>query len=101
DRKLIAVLELHTYSSLNKEFLGEYRSTMDEADHALVYFSNHALELKKLPPLSLEMVAKEFGTPGIIVMNNKSDLDQWLRKQSYENANLLLMSSGNYDGLNM
>ncbi len=101
DRKLIAVLELHTYSSLNKEFLGEYNGSMNEADLGLVYFSNHALELKKLPPLSAKTIAEAFASPGLLVMNNKVDLEHWLRQQSYENANLLLMSSGNFDGLDM
>lgn len=100
-RKLIAVLELHTYSSLNKEFLGEYVGSMDEADLGLVYYSNHALELKKLPPLSSSSITAAFASPGLVVTNNKVDLEHWLRKQSYENANLLLMSSGNFDGIDM
>ena len=100
-RKLIAVLELHTYSSLNQEFLKEYKGSMKEADEAMVYFSKHALELKKLPPLSPETVAREFDMDELIVINEKADLEKWLRKQSYENTNLLLMSSGNYDGMDM
>jgi UDP-N-acetylmuramate: L-alanyl-gamma-D-glutamyl-meso-diaminopimelate ligase len=100
-RKLIAVLELHTYSSLNQAFLKEYKGSMKDADQAMVYFSKHALELKKLPPLSPETIAREFDNTEMIVLNEKADLEKWLRKQSYENANLLLMSSGNYDGVDM
>jgi UDP-N-acetylmuramate: L-alanyl-gamma-D-glutamyl-meso-diaminopimelate ligase len=74
---------------------------MNEADEAMVYFSKHALELKKLPPLSPETVAREFDMAELIVINEKADLEKWLRKQSYENTNLLLMSSGNYDGMDM
>ena len=100
-RKLIAVLELHTYSSLNQEFLKEYKGSMQDADQAMVYFSKHALELKKLPPLSPETVAREFDNSQLNVLNEKAELENWLRIQSYENANLLLMSSGNYDGVDL
>jgi len=100
-RKLIAVLELHTYSSLNKDFLTQYNRTMDDADKALVFYSGHALELKKMPELPMEKVYEGFGKPGLIVANKKEVLYQWLKQQSYENANLLLMSSGNYDGLDI
>ena len=100
-RRLIAVLELHTYSSLNEEFLSEYRGTMDPADLAAVFYSRHALELKRLPPLPPEKVKKGFNKEGLIVINEKEELLAWLTKQSYENVNLLLMSSGNYDGLEL
>lgn len=100
-RRLIAVLELHTYSSLNEEFLSEYRGTMDPADQAVVFYSRHALELKRLPPLPAEKVRTGFGMAGLTVINEKEELLAWLTDQSYENANLLLMSSGNYDGLDM
>jgi UDP-N-acetylmuramate: L-alanyl-gamma-D-glutamyl-meso-diaminopimelate ligase len=100
-RRLIAVLELHTYSSLNEAFLSEYRGTMDPADLAVVFYSRHALELKRLPPLPAEKVKTGFGTAGLIVINEKEELRAWLTEQSYENVNLLLMSSGNYDGLDM
>jgi len=100
-RKLIAVLELHTYSSLSRDFLKEYKGSMKDADEAMVYFSKHALELKKLPPLTPETVAKEFDLTQLKVLNEKTELEKWLKEQSYENANLLLMSSGNYDGIDM
>src|SRR3569833_1734986 len=60
-RKLIAVLELHTYSSLNEQFLSEYHGALDPADKAVDIYSRHALELKRLPPLSPEKVAAGFG----------------------------------------
>ena len=101
ERKLIAVLELHTYSSLNQDFLEEYRGSLDEADLSVVFYSTHALELKKMPELPKEKVYEGFGKPGLLVITEKEKLDQWLRQQSYENANLLMMSSGNYDGLDM
>lgn len=100
-RRLIAVLELHTYSSLNEQFLTEYGGAMEQADKAIVFYSRHALELKRLPPLPKEKVAAGFGKEGLRVINEKEELQAWLTLQSYENVNLLLMSSGNYDGLDM
>jgi UDP-N-acetylmuramate: L-alanyl-gamma-D-glutamyl-meso-diaminopimelate ligase len=100
-RKLIAVLELHTYSSLNKEFMSEYRDTMKQADEAVVFYSKHALELKRLPELPKDKVLEGFGKDGLVVLNDKNELAGWLAQQSYKNANLLLMSSGNYDGIDM
>jgi len=100
-RRLIAVLELHTYSSLNEAFLSEYKGTMDPADLAIVFYSRHALELKRLPPLPVEKVKEGFGSSSLIVINEKEELLHLLTQQSYENVNLLLMSSGNYDGLDM
>ena len=100
-RRLIAVLELHTYSSLNEAFLSEYKATMDPADLAVVFYSRHALEIKRLPPLPVEKVKTGFGSVGLMVINEREELLGLLTKQSYENVNLLLMSSGNYDGLDM
>lgn len=101
DRELIAVLELHTYSSLNEQFLSEYSGALDLADHAAVFYSRHALELKRLPLLPKEKVAAGFGKPGLAVLTEKEELRHWLAQQSYKNVNLLLMSSGNFDGLDI
>jgi UDP-N-acetylmuramate: L-alanyl-gamma-D-glutamyl-meso-diaminopimelate ligase len=99
DRKLISVLELHTYSSLNEQFMTEYKGTLDKADKAVVFYSKHALSLKRMPDLTKEKVIEGFDKKGLIVINEKEELIKWLHQQSYENANLLLMSSGNYDGM--
>ncbi|WP_207513398.1 UDP-N-acetylmuramate--L-alanine ligase [Longitalea luteola] len=98
DRMLIAVLELHTYSSLNEQFMNEYRGAMDRADKTVVFYSKHALELKRMPDLPAEKVKAGFGKEGLNVLNDKGELMQWLQQQQYKNACLLLMSSGNYDG---
>ena len=100
-RRLIAVLELHTYSSLNEQFLSEYRGSLDPADDAVVFYSRHALELKRLPPLPEEKVKAEFGKPGLAVIQDREELRAWLMRESFKNVNLLLMSSGNYDGLDL
>ena len=101
ERKLLAVLELHTFSSLNEDFMKEYNGAMDKADDAIVFYSNHALELKRMPALPKEKVMAGFNKKNLLVMNDKNELWQWLQDQSYANANLLLMSSGNYDGLDI
>ena len=101
DRKLIAVLELHTYSSLQAGFMDQYRGVLDPADKALVYYSAHALALKRLPALDPETVKKGFASPGLTVMSSAQELTRWLEAQTYENSNLLLMSSGTYDELDI
>lgn len=101
NRELIAVLELHTFSSLNEQFLSEYRGALDPADKAVVFYSRHALELKRLPPLAPSTVEAGFGKAGLVVIQDREELADWLMHQSYKNVNLLLMSSGNYDGLDV
>ncbi len=101
DRKLIAVLELHTYSSLNENFMKEYDGVMDKADVAVVFYSKHALALKRMPDLPAAAVTAGFNKAGLLVINDRETLDRWLRQQSFANVNLLLMSSGNYDDLDM
>lgn len=101
DKKLLAVLELHTYSSLNEQFMHEYAGSMDQADEAVVFYSKHALELKRMPDLPPDKVREGFGKKDLQVFNRKEELEQWLRTRQYEHANLLLMSSGNYDGLDV
>ncbi len=100
-RKLIAVLELHTYSSLNEAFMKEYQHVMDKADIAAVFYSKHALELKRMPDLPVSAVKHGFGKAGLQVFDNKAQLESWLQSQDYQDASVLLMSSGNYDGLDM
>ena len=101
ERKLVAVLELHTYSSLNAGFMSEYRHAMDDADMPAVFYSKHALELKRMPELPKEKVYEGFDKQGLTVLNDKKDLEQWLHGHDYQNSCLLLMSSGNYDGLDI
>lgn len=100
-RTLIALLELHTYSSLNEQFMKEYRGAMDKADIAAVFYSEHALELKRMPALPKEKVYEGFGKKDLAVLNSREDLMHWLRSQVYQDVSLLLMSSGNYDGIDI
>ena len=97
-RKLVAVLELHTYSSLNEKFLPQYRDSLNAADTAMVYFSPKTLEHKKLPPLTADQVRKVFGRADLQVYNEADLLLQNLRNRDWNNQNLLIMTSGNFDG---
>jgi UDP-N-acetylmuramate: L-alanyl-gamma-D-glutamyl-meso-diaminopimelate ligase len=101
NRELIAILELHTFSSLNEAFMSEYNGALAKADTAIVFYSKHALELKRMPDLPADKVREGFNQTGLLVMNHKEDLQNWLENRSFEQANLVLMSSGNYDGLDM
>ena len=98
-RKLIAILELHTYSSLSGKFLKEYKSTLDSADEAIVFYSRHALEIKKLPMLEPKDVENGFQKKGLRVVTETSHLEAIIRSISKENVNFLFMSSGDYGGL--
>jgi len=101
DRRLVACFELHTYSSLNKDFLSQYAGSMDKADIAIVYFSPHALQLKKLPMLDSEGILSDFQKQDLIVFSDPGSLQAFLNNEKWNNSNLLLMSSGNFDGLKM
>ena len=101
ERKLLAILELHTYSSLNEKFMQEYHGAMDEADIAVVFYSGHALELKRMPPLNENVVKEGFAKKNLIVFTKKEELEDWLAHHAYTGSNLLFMSSGDYDGLDV
>ena len=100
-RKLIGVLELHTYSSLNKEFMHQYKGALEKTEIAVVFYSKHALQIKGLPELPESYVVEGFDKNGLLVMTDKNALENWLRAQDYSNTNLVLMSSGNYDGIDL
>jgi UDP-N-acetylmuramate: L-alanyl-gamma-D-glutamyl-meso-diaminopimelate ligase len=99
NRTLVACLELHTYSSLNAEFLKEYKGTLDKADVAVVFYSPHAVEIKKLEEVTKEQIANAFDRNDLIIYTNPEDFKSFLFSQDFNNKTLLLMSSGNYGGL--
>lgn len=100
-RKLIAVMELHTYSSLSKHFLPHYRGSMDQADVPVVFFSPHSMELKKLPPITAEEVIAGFGNPNLKVFTDAKALQDFIQSQPMNQTNLLMMSSGNFGGIDL
>ena len=100
DRKLIACLELHTYSSLNPEFLNQYKGALAAADISVVFYSPRAVEIKKLQAISQQQIMDAFQSGDLIVYTNPEEFKDFLFSQKFNNMSLLLMSSGNYGGLN-
>lgn len=100
-KKLIAILELHTFSSLNKNFMQEYKGAMNRADEAIVFYSRHALKLKRMNFLDPEIVKNGFQKKGLEVITEREKLVQKLKSYTFNNTNFLFMSSGNYDGLDI
>ncbi|GAA4311678.1 Mur ligase family protein [Mucilaginibacter gynuensis] len=101
DRKLIACIELHTFSSLNKDFLAEYAGTMQEADEAIVFIDKKTFEQKKLEPYPAEVVKTAFADESIIFFNAPALLLKYLENIKLKNCNLLMMSSGNFGGIDL
>lgn len=100
-RRLTACFELHTYSSLNRDFLSQYAHTMDAADVAVIFYSRHALELKRLEFFDSNDVVKAFERFDIQVYNESNELHEFLLNTNWHHHNLLLMSSGNFFGLDL
>lgn len=101
DRELVACLELHTYSSLSKSFLPQYRNALKGAQQRLIYFDPHTVAARKLEPLTEGDIKDAFGSDGLKIFSSPQDLSKYLTQQSWRNKNLLLMSSGNFGGLNL
>lgn len=100
NRKLLACLELHTYSSLNPEFLKEYEGALDAADVAVVFYSPDAVKIKQLQEISYEQIANSFKRNDLIIYTDPAEFKDFLFNYDLNNTALLLMSSGNYGGLN-
>jgi len=101
NRKLVACMELHTFSSLNEEFLKEYKGSMENPDTAIVYFSPKSLAHKKLEPITPEQVYAAFGRKDLLVFTDSEKLENHLNNLNWKNQNLLMMSSGTFDGMNL
>ena len=99
NRKVVACMELHTFSSLKKEFLPHYFDSMSIADEALVYFSHDVVKHKKLEPITIELVQKSFGG-NVVVKTETQDVLDFINQQKWDNSVLLMMSSGTFDGIN-
>ena len=101
DRKVVACMELHTFSSLNKAFLKEYKNSMEDADEAYVYYSEHTLAHKKLEHITPAEVKNAFASDNVEVINDSKQLVNVLENKNWNNSVLLLMSSGNFDGVDL
>ena len=99
ERTVLACLELHTYSSLNAEFLKLYKGALESADKAVVFYSPHAVEIKKLEKVTAQQIAGAFERDDLIIYTNPAEFKEFLFSQNLDNTALLLMSSGNYGGL--
>ncbi|NLP58794.1 UDP-N-acetylmuramate--L-alanine ligase [Lutibacter sp. B1] len=99
DRNVLACLELHTYSSLNADFLKEYQGALDNTDVAVVFYSPDAVEIKRLEKITEQQIKNAFKRDDLIVYTNPDKFKQFLFNQKLDNTVLLLMSSGNYGGL--
>lgn len=101
DKKLTACLELHTFSSLNADFLPQYKGCMEEADTAVVFFNPEVIRHKKLPEITPEDIRKGFGDNKLHVFTDNSDLVNYLSRQEYNGHILLIMTSGNFSGIDI
>lgn len=99
DKKLVACLELHTYSSLNAGFLEEYGDTLAAADEAIVFYTPEALKIKKLEALDTKQIEQAFKRKDLRIFTRPDELENYLNLLGFNNTVLLLMSSGNYGGL--
>jgi UDP-N-acetylmuramate: L-alanyl-gamma-D-glutamyl-meso-diaminopimelate ligase len=100
-RDLVACLELHTYSSLNKKFLPQYKDSMKAAQTQVVYFNPDKVKDKNLEAISVDDVRSAFASNGMQVFTDANELQAFLEKQNWKNKNLLMMSSGNFGGINI
>ncbi|MFN8274318.1 MAG: Mur ligase family protein [Flavobacteriaceae bacterium] len=100
NRTLVACLELHTYSSLNAEFLKEYQGALDAADVAVVFYSPDAVKIKRLEEVTYDQIAESFQRDDLIIYTHPQEFKDYLFGLNLDHSALLLMSSGNYGGLN-
>ncbi|MBN2166487.1 MAG: peptidoglycan synthetase [Marinilabiliaceae bacterium] len=100
-RELVACMELHTFSSLDKNFLSQYKHSMNAADKAIVYFNHDVVKHKGLPPFSIEDVIKAFDHPNIEVFTDSGHLIEKLKLENWKNKSLLIMTSGNFNGVDI
>lgn len=99
DRRLVAFLELHTFSSLNREFIPLYRGALDAADEAYVFFNPHTLEMKRMPPLEADFIQEQFAHANLEVLTDTAALEAKIKIAGTPGNVVLLMSSGNWGGV--
>ena len=100
-KKIIACLELHTFSSLNEDFITEYKNSLDAADEAIVFYSLEAVTHKNLKPISSAIITSVFGRDDLRIITETADLENYLKTSNFDNSVLLFMSSGNYGGIDL
>lgn len=95
------MLELHSFSSLNKEFIPHYSKTLRLADEAVVYYDLEVVKHKHLEDFTETFLLEAFQYPGLKIINQKKELSRYITGLSMHNSVLLLMSSGNFSGLDL
>ena len=101
NRKLVACMELHTFSSLNEEFLKQYKGSMNKADTAIIYFNPEAIKHKKLANITIQQVNAAFNRDDLKIFTDSKELEEYLKSLNWRNQNLLMMSSGNFNGIRL
>ncbi len=101
NKNLVACLELHTYSSLNPEFLQQYKDSLNAADQAVVFYSEEALEIKRMQPISEDFIIQSFGRKDLKVFTRPELLEEYLKTLDKTHSVFLMMSSGNYGGMSL
>ncbi len=101
EKIVVACLELHTYSSLNKTFLKEYKNALEKADVKIVYYSEEALQIKRMDKIEAAYIKDCFNSPDLQVFTNSQELEAQLKQMNKDNNIFLMMSSGNYGGINL
>lgn len=99
--RLVAILELHTFSSLNKNFLSQYRNTLDPADEAVIFYNKHTLEIKRMPGLDAAEIKSQFDRPDLLIFTENAELENFLNTLQKDRAVILLMSSGTFNGVDI
>jgi UDP-N-acetylmuramate: L-alanyl-gamma-D-glutamyl-meso-diaminopimelate ligase len=94
-------MELHTFSSLNKDFIPQYAETLNAADKAIVFFNEHTLKMKNMPPLDEAFLISAFGHPDLEVFTDEKKLRDRILDIEFEGYNILLMTSGNFNKMEM
>ena len=100
-KHLVACVELHTFSSLNPAFHSEYNGAFEGVDDAIIFYNDHTLKMKKMPPIDPEELREKVGYPGLHVINQRSQLENLLLSRPKNNVVYLMMSSGTFQGLDL
>jgi len=101
NKKITAVLELHTYSSLNKNFLPKYKDALNPVDRAIVFYSPDAMKIKRMEAIPPELIIKAFNRDDLLVFTDPKELHKYLYNHDFSDQVLLMMSSGNYGKLDL
>lgn len=101
EKKILTIIELHTYSSLNLDFLPQYAGSLKDTDHAIVYYDSHALAIKNMNPLSEPDIKNSFKREDIDVISHINELEDKILRLRQGTDILIFMGSGNFGDLDL